>query len=65
MKLSAAAVLLALVAIQAAVLLAAMPTAQAGELQVGYYSKKCKAWRTLSSGMSSGRSRPTAAQAPR
>ncbi|KAJ1283441.1 hypothetical protein BS78_03G128800 [Paspalum vaginatum] len=37
-----AAVLLALVAIQAAVLLAAVPSAQAGELKVGYYGKKCK-----------------------
>jgi len=41
MKLSAA-VLLALVAVQAAVLLAAVPSAQAGELKVGYYGKKCK-----------------------
>ncbi|RCV23738.1 hypothetical protein SEVIR_5G028400v4 [Setaria viridis] len=41
MKLSAA-VLFALVAVQAAVLLAAVPSAQAGELQVGYYSKKCR-----------------------
>ncbi|NP_001152255.2 Peroxidase 2 [Zea mays] len=41
MKLSAA-VLCALVAVQAAVLLATVPTAQASELEVGYYSKKCK-----------------------
>jgi hypothetical protein len=41
MKLSAA-VLFALVAVQAAVLLAAVPPAEAGELQVGYYSKKCR-----------------------
>ncbi|CAO2173922.1 unnamed protein product [Urochloa humidicola] len=41
MKLSAA-VLCALVVVQAVVLLAAVPLAQAGELQVGYYSKKCK-----------------------
>jgi hypothetical protein len=41
MKLSAA-LLCALVAVQAAVLLAAAPSAQAGELQVGYYGKKCK-----------------------
>ncbi|KAL6626315.1 hypothetical protein ACP70R_030041 [Stipagrostis hirtigluma subsp. patula] len=41
MRLSAA-VLCALVAVQAAVLLAALPSAQAGELKVGYYSKKCK-----------------------
>ncbi|KAG2588207.1 hypothetical protein PVAP13_5NG196400 [Panicum virgatum] len=41
MRLSAA-VLCALVAVQAAVLLAAVPAAQAGELQVGYYGKKCK-----------------------
>ncbi|KAF8661840.1 hypothetical protein HU200_056798 [Digitaria exilis] len=41
MKLSGALVL-ALVAVQAAVLLSAVPSAQASELQVGYYSKKCK-----------------------
>ncbi|KAF8765916.1 hypothetical protein HU200_008028 [Digitaria exilis] len=36
------ALLFALVAVQAAVLLSAVPSAQASELQVGYYSKKCK-----------------------
>jgi len=42
MKLSAA-VLCALVSVQAAVLLlATVPSAQAKELEVGYYSKKCK-----------------------
>ncbi|CAL4976687.1 unnamed protein product [Urochloa decumbens] len=41
MRLSAA-VLLALVAVQAAVLLSAVPSTEASELQVGYYSKKCK-----------------------
>lgn len=41
MKLSAA-VLFALVAVQAAVLLATVPSAQAKELEVGYYGKKCK-----------------------
>ncbi|XP_062208401.1 peroxidase 2-like [Phragmites australis] len=41
MRLSAA-VLCALVAVQAALLLATVPSAQAGELEVGYYSKKCK-----------------------
>ncbi|TVU21300.1 hypothetical protein EJB05_30928 [Eragrostis curvula] len=41
MRLSAA-VLCALVAVQAAVLLAAVSSAQAGELEVGYYSKKCR-----------------------
>ena len=32
----------ALVAVQAAVFLAAVPSVEAGELQVGYYGKKCK-----------------------
>jgi peroxidase len=41
MKLSVA-VLCALLAVQAAVLLATVPTSQASELEVGYYSKKCK-----------------------
>ncbi|TVU21313.1 hypothetical protein EJB05_30941 [Eragrostis curvula] len=41
MRLSAA-VFCALVAVQAAVLLAAVSSAQAGELEVGYYSKKCR-----------------------
>lgn len=42
MKLSAA-VLCALVAVQAAaLLLATVPSAQAKELEVGYYGKKCK-----------------------
>ncbi|CAO2207960.1 unnamed protein product [Urochloa humidicola] len=38
----AAAVLCALVVVQAVVLLAAVTSAQASELQVGYYSKTCK-----------------------
>ncbi|TVU21301.1 hypothetical protein EJB05_30929, partial [Eragrostis curvula] len=41
MKLSAA-VLCALVAVQAAVLLASVSSAQADELEVGYYNKKCR-----------------------
>jgi peroxidase len=41
MKLSAA-VLCALVAVQAAVLLASVSSAEAGELKVGYYGKKCR-----------------------
>jgi peroxidase len=41
MKLSAS-VICALVAVQAAVLLASVSSVEAGELKVGYYGKKCR-----------------------